>query len=210
MKWLPGRKVLVSPMSIEQVDISEGKVDVTLTKGKIKNSPHVDTDKPVSKQYELEYGSYYGYPPYWGAAGTGYWGAHWYPTELAQQRIEELSEIEEIEKDNESNLRSLKEVTGYHIHATDGNIGHVEDFIICDRTWTVRYIVVDTKNWWPGKQVLISPEWITDVRWKEDTVHVDLTKETIINGPEYIPTEDISREYEDVLYENYHKIKYWL
>lgn len=210
IKWLPGRKVLVSPMSIQKVDVLDGKVNVSLSKDKVKNSPEMDTDKPVSKQYEMELGKYYGYPPYWSAGGTGLWGVYWYPSELAEKEAKNLAEYDNIEEVDKPNLRSLKEVTGYHIHATDGDIGHVEDFLICDQTWMIRYIVVDTKNWWPGKHVLVSPEWITEVRWRENTVHVELTKEMIKNGPEYIPNERLTREFEDNLYEKYNKPKYWL
>lgn len=210
LKWLPGRKVLVSPMSIKQVHISEGHVDLSLTKDKIKDSPDVDTDKPISKKYELEFGSYYHYPPYWRGTGTGFWGPYFYPTDLANARDERLADTNEIEKDNEPNLRSINEITGYRIHARDGEIGHVEDFIIDVKTWTIRYIVIDTKNWWPGKQVLVSPEWITEVSWKENTVKFDLSKDDIKNGPEYLPDKDISREFEDNLYEKYNKKKYWI
>ena len=63
--------------------------------------------------------------------------------------------------DDDPHLRSIEAVTGYHIHASDGEIGHVEDFLIEDADWSIRYLVVDTKNWWPGKKVLISPRSVT-------------------------------------------------
>jgi sporulation protein YlmC with PRC-barrel domain len=214
LKWLLGRKVLVSPMSIQQVNMTEGNVEVSLDKDKIKDGPDIDLDKPVSKQFELEFGSYYGYPPYW--RGTGFWGPYFYPGELARVRKpnpaenENIADVDEIENKDESNLRSLKEVTEYNINAKDGELGHVEDFIIDDKTWSIRYIVIDTKNWWPGKQVIVSPDWITDVSWRENTVYVDLTKDEIKSAPEYIPDEVITREYENNLYDKYNKSKYWL
>ena len=66
----------------------------------------------------------------------------------------------EREEANDVHLRSANKVTGYRIGATDGDIGHVEDFIIDDETWEIRYMVVDTQNWWPGKKVLVAPQWI--------------------------------------------------
>jgi hypothetical protein len=97
-------------------------------------------------------------------------------------------ELEEEEKNEDCHLRSVNEVTGYEIEATDGSIGHVEDFIVEDN-WAVRYMVVDTKNWWPGKKVLVSPDWIKNVSFNEQSVKVDLTKESIKNGPEYNPDD---------------------
>jgi sporulation protein YlmC with PRC-barrel domain len=209
LKWLPGKKVLVSPMSIERVDHTEGEVNVALSKDKIKDSPDVDSDQPISKQKELEFGTYYGYPPYQ-SAGTGVWGRFWFPAELLVNYEKHLGNINSPDKADETNLRSIKEVTGYTIHATDGNIGHVEDFIIDDKTWKIRYMIIDTKSWWPGKKVLVSPEWILDVQWEEKTVHVDLTKETIKSGPEYVLNKEITREWEENLHEKYNKTRFWL
>lgn len=207
MKWLPGKKVLISPMSIENVDYEEGKFALNLTKEEIKNSPDLDADQPVSRQYELQLGNYYGYAPYWGPAGLGNWGLYATPGELVQNTSPNVGVPNEAGE--ESHLRSFKEVTGYDIHAIDGRIGHVEDFIICDRTWKVRYIIVDTKNLWPGKHVILSPEWITDILWTDRAVTMDLTKEQIKNGPEYLPMQDITAEYERLLFEKYDKPKYW-
>ena len=61
---------------------------------------------------------------------------------------------------DDPHLRSSRAVTGYHIQATDGDLGHVEDFIVDDHSWTIRYMVLDTTNWWPGKKVLVAPDWI--------------------------------------------------
>jgi len=99
-------------------------------------------------------------------------------------------------------------VTGYHIEATDGDIGHVEDFIIDDETWEIRYMVVDTRNWWPGKKVLIAPQWIDRVSWDDSKVYVNLSREAIKNAPEYRPNA-FNREYEEKLYDHYKRPKYW-
>ncbi|WP_456279293.1 hypothetical protein [Bacillus sp. AK128] len=209
IKWLPSKKVLLSPMAIEAVHELENTVKIALPKDKIKDSPDIDTDQPISKQKEIEFGTYYGYPPYQSAGGTGVWGGYWFPGELLVNRNQHVERPDSQVKD-ESNLRSMKEVTGYHIHAVDGNIGHVEDFIICDKTWSIKYLIIDTKSWWPGKKVLVSPDWIIDVVWEDRTVHVDLTKETIKNGPEYVLKKEITREFEEHMYEKYNKAKFWL
>lgn len=109
----------------------------------------------------------------------------------------------------DSHLRSTKEVTSYYIEASDGDIGHVEDFLIEDESWTIRYIVVDTRNWWPGKKVLVSPEWIEQVSWTDSRVRVDVSRDTIKNCPEYDPSTPLSRDYENRLYRHYGRSKYW-
>ena len=107
-------------------------------------------------------------------------------------------------------LRSLEEVKGYHIQATDGKIGHVEDFIVDDESWEVRYLVVDTRKWLHGKQVLLSPKWIKEINWLESNVHVDLSREAVRNSPQYDPFSPVNREYEIKLYDYYGRPKYWL
>jgi hypothetical protein len=174
-------------MSILSVNDLEGSIELNLTQEEIKNSPGLDEDQPISRQYELELGNYYGYAPYW-TAENGIWGLYGSPSELVQHTHDHV-EVH-IDTNENSPLRSLKEVTGYHIHAKDGRIGHAEDFIICDRTWAIRSIEVDTKNFWPGKHVLFSPEWIKEISWVERAVYLGLTKENIEKGPESLPNEE--------------------
>src|SRR5262249_56338846 len=86
------------------------------------------------------------------------------------------------------NLRSARDVTGYYIQATDGDLGHVEDFLVDDETWAIRYCIVDTRNWLPGRKVLVSPEWIQRVSWEDSKVYVDLSKRHIKSPPHLHPT----------------------
>lgn len=211
-KWLPGRKVLISPISLGKVNWDEKKVEVRLTKAQVQNSPDIDTHKPISRQHETEFYEYYGYPYYW--PGPYLWGPMAYPGGLgdAAQTGTEAEEIRAAMKSEESDdqhLRSAKEVTGYYIEASDGDIGHVEDFLIEDESWAIRYMVVDTKNWWPGKKVLVSPEWIQSVSWKDSRVYVDLSRDTIKNAPEYDESTAVPRDYETNLHKHYGRTKYW-
>ncbi|MDX9710165.1 MAG: PRC-barrel domain-containing protein [Trichloromonas sp.] len=82
-------------------------------------------------------------------------------------------------------MRSSQDVTGSHLQATDGELGHVVDFLIDDKTWAIRYLVIDTRNWWPGKKALISPKWIERISWLESKVFVNLAREAIKQAPEY-------------------------
>ena len=142
-----------------------------MTRKQIENSPPAESDKPVSRQFEVIYYEYYQWPVYW--SGPYAWGAHPYPVPLRER----AKEVEEASWD--SHLRSVREVAGYGVGAADGEIGHIADFIIDDKDWAIRYLVVDTRNWWPGKHVLMVPQWIERVSWDDRTVYVDLTRDTI-------------------------------
>jgi hypothetical protein len=156
--WLAGRKVLISPMALRDIDWDCGRINAALTKAQVERSPDIDTDRPVSRQQEIVYHCYYGYPSYW--AGPYLWGAYPYPfpapgrsTNLEQEGRWDWT----AGQGGDPHLRSSAVVIGYHIAATDGAIGHVEDFLVDDATWAIRYMIVDTRNWWAGKKVLVSP-----------------------------------------------------
>ncbi len=208
--WMTGRQVLISPHALGSAIEAEHVVPVALTRQQIEQSPSLATDQPVSRQYERHFYDYYGWPMYWN--GPLVWGVYQYPweiTPLAMRETEILREAEERHEDAwDPNLRSTHDVTGHHIQATDGEIGHVADFIIDDKTWSIRYLVVDTKNWRPGKHVLISPEWIDRLSWEESKVFVNLSCELIRKSPEYNP-ETLNREYETQLHEHYDRPGYW-
>ncbi len=104
-------------------------------------------------------------------------------------------------------LQSTRDVTGCGIQARNGHIGHVDDFILDDQAWQIRYIVADTRDWLPGKKVLIAPKWIRRVAWEESRVDVGLPKETIKNAPEFDPHEAIDKEYEERLHSYYERLR---
>jgi len=201
--WLIGRQVLISPYALVSVNKDEQTIKVNLTKEQIENSPSLDSDKPVSRQFEMGYYGYYGYPMYWG--GLYMWG--YYPNIVRDSN--EWKKAVQNENSWDSNLRSTKDVSGHHIQANDGEIGHVKDFIIDDETWAIRYLIIDTKNWWGGKLVLVSPQWINRVSWEESKVYVDLSREAIKHSPVYTEETLISRKYEIDLHEHYNQKGYW-
>jgi hypothetical protein len=208
--WLGGRQVLISPFSVVHTDWQAKQLDVALTKKQVENSPDIDTHKPVSRQHEAEYLGYYGYPYYWG--GPYMWGPAYYPGDFAIPPIASKEALaDRIRKEStDSHLRSTEAVTGYHIEANDGEIGHVDGFVVDDEAWALRYIEVATRNWWPGKKVLVSPGWIERVNWEESNVYVGLSREAIQKGPEYVESMRITREYEGRLYTHYGRPPYWL
>jgi PRC-barrel domain len=211
--WLGGRQVLISPFSVIHTDLQAKRLDVTLTKKQVENSPNIDTHQPVSRQHEAAYLGYYGYPYYWG--GPYLWGSAYYPTYPTGVAIPTNVSQEELadkirRESTDSHLRSTEAVTGYHIEAADGEIGHVDGFVLDDAAWAIRYIEVATRNWWPGKKVLVSPAWIERVSWTKSKVYTGLSREAIKKCPEYIESMPITREYENRIYLHYGRPPYWL
>jgi hypothetical protein len=206
--WLGGRQVLISPFSIIRMDWDARRVDVALTTKQVEHSPEIDTHKPVSRQHEAEYLGYYGYPYYWG--GPYLWGPAFYPAGLAGASKAEAIAERVRRASPDSHLRSTEVLTGYHIEATNGEVGHVDGFVLDDEAWAIRYLEVATRNWLPGKKVLVSPAWIERVSWTDSKVCVGLTREAINDAPEYIESRPVTREYESRLYGHYGRPLYWL
>jgi len=212
-KWLPGRKVLISPISMGKANRDRQSIAINLTKEQIEKSPGIDTEKPVSRQYETSYYDYYGYPYYWG--GPYLWGPVAFPGAVGApvnanvDSVAEAAAVRDNDSSNDPHLRSASEVTGYYIEANDGDIGHVEDFIVDDDDWAIRYILVDTKNWWPGKKVVVSPNWIEQVSWSDSRVYVNAARDDVQHAPEYESNEALTREYETKLHHHYKRPPYW-
>jgi hypothetical protein len=202
--WLTGRQVLISPYALGFVNEEKQSISINLTKKQIEESPSLATDQPVSRQFESSYYGYYGWPVYWD--GPYMWGP--YPN-LVRDR-EKWRGHTRGEKAWDPHLRSTDAVSGYHIQAADGEIGHVKDFIVDDDTWAIRYLVVDTQNWWGGKKVLVAPQWIERVSWTESKVFVDLYREAIKQSPEYTEESLPTRDYEDRLHRHYSRQGYWM
>jgi hypothetical protein len=201
-----GRDVLISPISFGHVDFSASRFHLTISMDKVKNSPSVNLDLPVTRQHEREYYGYYGYPRYWGYGAL--WGMGGYPGAMASGMYASTEE-RPGEPASDPHLRSAKDVTGYHIEATDGSIGHVGDFVIDDETWEVRYMVIGTSNWWPGKRVLIAPAWASRISWLDRKVYVDMTRDAVKRSPEWTTTFPIQRDYEELLHRHYGRVPGW-
>ncbi len=212
--WLGGRRVLLSPFTVRGVDWDNGRLQVGLTKSQVEHSPDIDLDKPVSKQQVVELHEYYGWPAYWGGSamvGTATPGVYPMILAAANQVEEEMKEQGPSEKHRgDPHLRSARAVTGYDIDALDGEIGHLEDYFVDDKDWIIRYLLVDTRDWLLGREVLISPTWIERVNWAETAVHVALTQAQVEASPEYDAEEPPGREYEVLLHRHYGYPGYWV
>ncbi len=221
--WLSGRKVLISPIGIGHPDWTQKELPVAITKEQVKNSPGIDTDKPVSRQHEMRYLGYYGYPYYWG--GAGLWGGGTFPGMMlsgygsfgsmpygagAQAQEANARAEEARHKDDDLHLRSAHAVMSYHIEASDGDIGHVKGLLVDEQTWAIRYMVVNTSNWGVGNQVLIAPQWIKHVRWSDATISVNLTRQAVKNSPPYDMAAQLDRQQETRIYKHYGRPGYWV
>jgi hypothetical protein len=180
-----------------------------LTRQQVEHSPDINTHQPVSRQHESDYLGYFGYPNYW--AGPYEWGPSYYPLEFPIAMVESDEERAQRAKQQpkDSHLRSTGGISGYDIQAIDGEIGHVSGFVLDDQTWSIRYIEVATRNWWPGKKVLISPAWIQRVSWISSKLYVALSRVAIQTGPAYLDSMPITREYETSLFAHYGRPSYW-
>lgn len=169
--WLSGRLVLLSPHAFGRFDQSTKILPVGLTRKQIEDSPSIETEKPVSRQYEFDYYRYYGWPVYW--YGGGLWGASSYPAMLPFSLAER--EAAQHSRDNDDlHLRSTKAVTGYALQATDGEIGSVSGFTVDDKTWVIGELIAETGHWYSGKEILIPTAKIARICYEESKVYVDL------------------------------------
>jgi len=204
--WLSGRRVLLSPLALLQPDWENSIFPVNLTIQQVKDSPDIDTQKTVSRQHEIELYEHYAWP-YYGADGAGFYGGIGM-SGMIDSRIpfEEVIAEQHMESEpGDPHLRGTDEVIGYHIHAIDGEIGEVEDFIINSETWAIDYLVVDTGSWFSGKKVILSPEWIKQVKWEDACVYVDLPVDAVKNSPEYDASMLLEDTYTEKLHHYYGK-----
>jgi hypothetical protein len=205
--WLPGRKVLLPPHVLGVPDVARRTFSVALTRDQVKDSPDVDTDRPVSRVEESDVFGYYGWEPYW--LGYPYAATAGIADPLPPGRARP-EQVPGAARRDDPHLRSVEEVTGYYVHAADGDIGHVEDFLLDDAGWAVRYLVVDTRNWWPGKKTLVLPQAFRSVDWTRSTIATALTRDRIKQAPEYDPDLTVDRAYEERFHQHYGYAGYWV
>lgn len=174
--WLYNKKVLIAPQALLAPDWDNKVFPINLTKEQIKNSPDIDTDKPISLSKEMEMYGHYEWQPYMGAGFfAGGSGALMNLNPVIDEELIKMNDPDH--KDFDPNLRSTARISGYYIHATDGDIGHVKDFIMDIETWKITYLVIDTHNWFGGKKVQISVRHVTEIQWENFSIIMDISKE---------------------------------
>ncbi len=189
---LPGKKVLISPEAFDVQDWKLGKFSVKLSKEQILQCPDIDEHPPVKRSMEKEFNEYYGNKIYWADGSV----------------VLKAFEVEPkpIDYHCEDHLRSTNEVSGYKVHAEDGDIGHVEDFILDDSAWNVRYVLIHTGHLFTNKKVLFSPTWISRFSCHERKIDMSLLRNDIMHSPAFSGVDKVEPEYEKNLYDHYRKM----
>ncbi|HZW11970.1 MAG TPA: PRC-barrel domain-containing protein [Noviherbaspirillum sp.] len=201
--WFIRRDVLISPISIRRNDWALRTMHADLTRQQIRDSPSIDTAQPVSRRHEAELHRHYGYSYYW--TGPYMWGEGVYPGILEERPFDEPGAGTDTVEHGESaksaqsaaghnadehvpdnrHLFSCKDVMSYAIRTPDESFGHVEDLLFDDDDWSVQFLVIDPRNWWPGKPVLVSPSLIDHISSEDRSVVMGITRDELEHCPAY-------------------------
>ena len=204
---LISRNVLISPYSIAGGDWEHKRLALHATRQQIKDGPEFDSGKPITRRQEMRNAKHFGYPYYWAGdmpVGDGLNMPHLRPKDYLEARAQAAALAAD-----DPHLRSCKAVVGLHVHANDGDLGHISGMLVDEDGWVIRYLVVDTSNWWMGNQVLIPPEWMTSVNWSDSKANIDLSRNTIKNSPRYESSAALNRAQEANMYDHYGRLNYW-
>lgn len=174
--WLPGRLVLLTPHVLGFFDEVGHTLHVNLSKQRIEHSPSIESHKPVSRQYEVAYYRYYGWPAYW--EGGAIWGMGGFPVVLPPSS-DELASLRKLRHRDDKHLQSTQSVVGYHIQTPDGPIGHVTGFLVDAQSWSIIDLVIEAGHWYAGKEILLASAEVERISYQESTVYVNLSKATI-------------------------------
>jgi hypothetical protein len=219
--WLARHEVLISPAAVERPDVDERVFHVGLTRQQVEDSPDIDTHKPVSRQQEIQLAGHYGWPAYWEGPGlmmapvpfgspAGVPFGSYAGTLGAQPGSDAATAARKQEEASwDPNLRSSREVIGYYVEGTDGTLGHIDDLLTDDHGWILRYLIVDTRNWLPGKKVMLPPAWVEGIDWADRAVRFEMTREQIRESPEYDPSRAVERAHEHSLFDFFGRMPYW-
>lgn len=193
--WIPGltgRKVLVPCSCIEGKDWQYRTLSMQLTKTMVETSKEIRNDPPVSRQL-ADY-TYVAFQPIRQAEPVGTMSAAPSPT---------AANAPETDASGRPLLRSAKEVRGYHVKAADGEIGHIEDFVIDDSEWKIGFLEVDTRDWLPGRHVLLAPSQVSTIEWSDRSVYVQPPKDVIQEAPEYDRSAGITTQLQHKTQQHY-------
>jgi hypothetical protein len=163
--WLIGHDVLVAPGSLHLDGRGERLLELGMTSEQVRRSPGIDADRPVSRQYEA-------------STFDGYDSRHYLTGPVTRR-------LDRAHRRRDPHLRSAGEVCGHHVNAADGPIGHVEDFLLDDERGSFPFVVVDTRNWLPGRRVLIDTQLVRDIDWLERRLDVSLSRDEVLSAEEY-------------------------
>ena len=197
--WLPGRRVFIHPSAIAPLILppkpmvpmmSFGEtleLSVNLTRHEIEAGPLTREEEPVSREMEALLYGYYGWDPYWGATHFGAAALPNAEARIVGDALRREAEAENPPIDGADRLHGVTSLTGYAVHALDGDIGHVENVLADDSNWEIRYLVIATRNWWPGKVVQLAPYAVKDIDWFGERIDMNVSREQVKSAPAWDP-----------------------
>jgi hypothetical protein len=199
-EWLPERRVILSPFAIGKPDTTARVMTEEVSREQVKNSPGIKEYGRITREEEIRLCDYFGWPIYCEDTATG--GSEPY-TDMEREGPAA------DEHDIGTHLIGARHLHGFRVEGPDGEIGFVEDMILDDDNWTIRYLAADTRKWFPGRKVLIATEWIERINAAEEKIHADISKKLVHDSPEYDHSKPVTREYEDKYYDYFNRPKYW-
>jgi hypothetical protein len=204
--WLSGRSVLIHPSAVIGRNSRCQELAIRLTKARIPASPDIGLHRPVSRQIEAALHDYYGSDPTWGGSilGAGAMTEAFRPSPRTAAGAAVATSLASADMDEgDPHLRSMTAVEGSYVHAQDGMIGHVADFLVDDIIWTVCYLIIDTRNWWPGEHVLMSPHAVKDIDWPDHRIGLNVTRGQVRSSPYWKSSEAVVQAYQERLHNHY-------
>jgi sporulation protein YlmC with PRC-barrel domain len=210
--WIKRKELLISPIFIDALSWQDREIHVNLAREQVRQSPQIETAKPISRRQEREFYSYYQTPAYW--SGYGLWGTGMHPEDMLHveakpQHNWQDSEDVIADSERESKLRSSQDFMKHRVYAYRGEVGKINDLIFDDKSWAIRYLVIEPKRMLHGRQVLLSPWWIREISWRQRLVFVDIENATIEDAPTFDPNEPITPAYEERLIRHYGRTVGW-
>jgi len=178
--WLIGRQVLLSPHSLRDLNDYAKSLSVKLTRTQIEDGPSIESHVPVSRQYEEAYFNHYGWPAYWEDGEM--WGVAGFPVAPVPSKNDDAHHHGHNQRDD-IHLRSVKAVTGYHVHLRDGSLGLVSGLMIEAGNWVICHLAVSTGHWYANKIVFIAASNVERISRETSELFVNLTKADLQQAP---------------------------
>jgi len=213
--WLPGRRVLVHPCAIAPIELppkpalpmlSPGptlELAVNLTRAQIEAGPQSRAEEPVTREMESLLYDYYGWDPYWGVTHFGAGALPNSEQQIVPEAARRDAAAEAFPAEDVSGLHSAVSVQGMSVHASDGDIGHVENLLADDSNWEIRYLLIATRNWWPGKVARLSPYAVKDIDWYGARINMNVTREQVKAAPAWDPLALFDAASEEALHRHF-------
>jgi hypothetical protein len=213
--WLPGRQVLIHPSAIAPLELppkpalpmmSGGQtltISVRLTKQQIDSSPDAREGAPCTAELETRLYNHYGIDPYWGDTYFGPDAIDPLSKPIAAENAARQQAMRSGAGEGDLYLGSVAEMKGFTVHATDGDLGPVENILADDANWDIRYLVVASRHWLPGKLVQLAPYSVTNIDWRDRRVSVNVTRNQVKSAPAWDPVAMVDKVAEDQLHQHF-------